>query len=129
MAIVQSFSVLIEHIFGAPQFPLYAAVVVLLLTFWLRPEQDDLPELNPRMPPELTDRRRILDFIRNSKTILQNGRVRFKDKPYKVMSEWGRMVVLPPECVDELRSDPRMYFTTPVTDVSFKSYAANGMNF
>ncbi|CAI6087324.1 unnamed protein product [Clonostachys chloroleuca] len=123
MAIFQAFTTMFVHIVNPQNFPTFAFTAVALLSaLWLLGRQDSLPELNPRKPFEFTNRRRILEFIRNSKTILGEGRQRFKDKPYKLMSEWGSMVVLPPECADELRSDPRMDFSTPVEDVDSHAY-------
>ncbi|CAI6019586.1 unnamed protein product [Clonostachys chloroleuca] len=81
-------------------------------------QRDDLPELNPRKPYELTNHRRVHEFVQNSKQLLAKGRELYKQKPYKLMSEWGSVVVLPPEQIDELKSDPRMDFETPTTDDS-----------
>ncbi|KAJ3547320.1 hypothetical protein NM208_g1575 [Fusarium decemcellulare] len=119
MAIFQAFTVVFVHILNHENFPAFALTAVALLSaYWLLGRQDDLPEVNPRKPFEFTNRRRILEFIQNSKTILGEGRRRFKNQPYKLMSEWGSLVVLPPACADELRSDPRMDFSTPVEDDS-----------
>nr|QKX96248.1 CYP68J5 [Aspergillus ochraceus] len=96
-----------------------STIVVLAAAYWLATLQpSDLPELNPAKPFEFTNRRRVHEFVENSKSLLARGRELHGHEPYRLMSEWGSLIVLPPECADELRNDPRMDFETPTTDDS-----------
>ncbi|RYP33118.1 hypothetical protein DL767_004903 [Monosporascus sp. MG133] len=74
------------------------------------------PILNPKKLTELTMRGRLLDFGHRSKELFLQGRRMFQKKPYRVNCEWGDVVVLHPDYIDEIRNDPRMNFAIPTSD-------------
>ncbi|KAF5675769.1 putative cytochrome P450 monooxygenase (lovA) [Fusarium heterosporum] len=76
------------------------------------------PVLNPRKPLELTNNRAIREFISNSKNILSDARSLYKKKPYRAYTDWGEMIVIPPEFIDPLRSHKQLDFMTPTEDNS-----------
>ncbi|GKT65772.1 cytochrome P450 [Colletotrichum tofieldiae] len=90
--------------------------VVLVYTFG--DHGSKLPELNPLKPFEFTNRRRMDEFVQHSKELMLKGKATFGGSPYKMHSEWGQVVVLPPEFIHELRSEPRLNFIEPATDDS-----------
>lgn len=93
-------------------------VVTLLLSRILAKPVINLPELNPKKPFEFTNRRRLAEFFQHSKEILIQGRERFRNKLYKAYCDWGEVIVVSPEHIEELRSDSRLSFMVPANDVS-----------
>ncbi|CCF33809.1 trichothecene C-8 hydroxylase [Colletotrichum higginsianum] len=75
-------------------------VVTLLLSRILAKPVINLPELNPKKPKE----------------ILIQGRERFHNKLYKAYCDWGEVIVVSPEHIEELRSDMRLSFMVPAND-------------
>lgn len=72
--------------------------------------------LNPKRLTELTMRGRLVDFGRRSKEIFLEGRAKFLKSPYRVFCEWGDVVVLHQDYIDEIRNNPHMNFATPTSD-------------
>ncbi|OHW96070.1 cytochrome p450 [Colletotrichum incanum] len=98
----------------------YLATVFLfvVLVYAFGNHDSKLPELNPLQPFEFTNRRRMSEFVQNSKELMLKGKDTFGGSPYKMHSEWGELVVLSPEFIHELRSEPRLNFIEPATDDS-----------
>ncbi|KAL9568555.1 hypothetical protein ACKAV7_007357 [Fusarium commune] len=74
---------------------------------------EDLPFLAGGVPYYICG-----DFIVDSKNILTNGRALYKDQPYRAYTDWGKVVVIPPENLDALKSHKQLDFTTPAEDDS-----------
>ncbi|KAJ0275932.1 hypothetical protein COL940_008545 [Colletotrichum noveboracense] len=90
---------------------------LLLLAFYTVTGHDQsLPEVNPRRALEVTNRRRMNDFIHNGKQLMIQAKATFGKNPYRILSEWGSLVVLPADYLPELRNDPRLDFMTPSND-------------
>lgn len=100
----------------------YVATIVLfvILAYALGDHGAKLPEINPLKPFEFSNSRRILEFFQTSKELMLKGRAKFGDSPYKLMTEWGSVLVLPPDFIHELRSDPNLAFEEPAKDVRQK---------
>ncbi|KAG6040946.1 hypothetical protein E4U41_006537 [Claviceps citrina] len=49
-------------------------------------------------------------FIKFSKEILLDARRRFPQQPFRLRTDWGDVLVLPPEFANEIRNDPRLSF-------------------
>lgn len=99
---------------------LFTVLTFVLFAYVLKPQKTlDLPELNPKKPFELTNKRRVIEFVFGSKDLLIQGRAKYRNEPYKAFSEFGEVVVVPPEFVDELRSDPRLESLETANSVSF----------
>ncbi|KAK1546156.1 cytochrome P450 [Colletotrichum paranaense] len=98
----------------------YVAAVVLFvsLAYALGDHGAKLPEINPLKPFELSNTRRILEFYQTSKELMLKGRAKFGDNPWKLMTEWGNCLVLPPDFIHELRSNPNLAFVEPAKDDS-----------
>ncbi|KAF4992095.1 hypothetical protein FDECE_13817 [Fusarium decemcellulare] len=79
------------------------------------------PELNPKRRFELTNRRRLKEFIQNSRALLAKGRTTYSGRPYKLCCDWGEVIVIPPEILEELKNDPRLDRNAPTQD-DFHSY-------
>ncbi|KAK1675800.1 cytochrome P450 [Colletotrichum godetiae] len=98
----------------------YVATVVLfiVLAYALGDHGAKLPEINPLKPFEFSNSRRILEFYQTSKELMLKGRAKFGENPFRLMTEWGNVLVLPPTFIQELRSDPNLSFDEPAKDDS-----------
>ncbi|KAL2879107.1 hypothetical protein SGCOL_005527 [Colletotrichum sp. CLE4] len=98
----------------------YVATVVLfiVLAYALGDHGAKLPEINPLKPFEFSNSRRILEFYQTSKELMLKGRAKFGENPFRLMTEWGNVLVLPPTFIQELRSDPNLAFVEPARDDS-----------
>lgn len=83
------------------------------------------PVLNPKKSLELTSNRVTRDFIVDSKNILTNGRALYKNQPYRAYTDWGKVIVIPPEFVDALKSHKQLDFSIPAQDVRFTSQSGS----
>ncbi|KAH6952057.1 cytochrome P450 [Fusarium avenaceum] len=93
------------HVFAL----LLPAIVTTFICIRLRGlYTNDLPVLNPKNWWEFTNRRRRAEFIKEGKRLFTLGRQKYPDSPYKLYTDWGEVVVLPPECAEELKNDTRL---------------------
>jgi cytochrome P450 len=76
------------------------------------------PFLNPKKSLELTTNRVVSEFIANSKNVLAKGRALYKDQPYRANTDWGELVVIPPEFLNDLKSHKDLNFQVPAEDDS-----------
>lgn len=110
----------------ASHFLAYAIILVTVLAVLaIRNKGPKLPELNPRTALELSNTRRTRQFMRNSIDLLTKGRSLFPDSPYKLFCDWGELTVLPPESVDDIRSDRRFDFAISASDVCLAYFDLN----
>ncbi|KAG6125820.1 hypothetical protein E4U12_006980 [Claviceps purpurea] len=49
-------------------------------------------------------------FVNSSRDILSDARRRFPQQPFRLRTDWGNVLVLPPTFADELRNDSRLSF-------------------
>ncbi|KAF4452604.1 putative cytochrome P450 monooxygenase (lovA) [Fusarium austroafricanum] len=109
----------LDLILGNPQYAVFCGIslfTLFIIRYSLLGHVASLPVLNPKKPLELTSNRAIREFISNSKNILTNARSLYKKKPYRAYTDWGEVVVIPPEFVDPLRSHKQLNFATPAED-------------
>lgn len=78
----------------------------------------DAPIINPKKRTELSTLNSVNRFMAASREVMTKGRSMYPDKPYRVYTDWGEALVLPPEFVNELRSHPDLDFTNVAQDVS-----------
>ncbi|GKU15888.1 unnamed protein product [Fusarium langsethiae] len=91
---------------------------LFLMRYSLFDSNKKYPLLNPKRSLELTTNRVVSEFIANSKNILAKGRALYKDQPYRANTDWGEVVVIPPEFLNELKSHKDLDFLTPAQDDS-----------
>lgn len=98
----------------------YVVTVTLfiLLAYSRRESYPELPRLNPKKPTELTWRSRLVDWMGRSGELLQQGDGQFPDRPYKLYTEVGDVLIIPPKYVDELKSNRALEFAEAASDVS-----------
>lgn len=100
---------------------LVTATLFILLVYSQRDSYPDLPRLNPKKPTELTWRGRLLDWMGRSAELLDEGRRQFPDRPYKIFTEAGDTIMIPPKYVHELKSNRALEFGQPASEVSSSS--------
>ncbi|TEA17775.1 Cytochrome P450 monooxygenase eqxH [Colletotrichum sidae] len=99
--------------------PYIATVFIfVLLVYALGDHGAKLPEINPLRPFEFSNRRRVGEFLQRSQELLLRAKSTFGKNPYKLQSEWGNAIVIAPEFIHELRSDPRLDFVRVASDDS-----------
>lgn len=94
-------------------------MVLAIFAFGSRDKYPDLPWLNPKEPTELTAAKRRAEFFAKPREILQEGSQKFKDKPYKLHTNNGPVLIIPPKYVTELKSDRRLDFQLQSNEVSY----------
>ncbi|KAK1624614.1 cytochrome P450 [Colletotrichum phormii] len=91
----------------------YIATAVLVIIFSLLlkvSKHDDLPLFQPTpkwfRPTFLAQ----MDFFKTGKDLIAKGRATLPDKPYKVLSESGEILVLPPRFANVIRNEEGLDF-------------------
>ncbi|KAG5757035.1 hypothetical protein H9Q72_014432 [Fusarium xylarioides] len=102
----------------APSYLLSYALVLLavVIVYSSRGKSSQLAEINPRDTFEFSNIPRLRRFISNSVEVLTAGATQYLSKPYRLFCEWGELTILPPESVNDIRSDRRFDFTTAASD-------------
>ncbi|ETS84952.1 hypothetical protein PFICI_02977 [Pestalotiopsis fici W106-1] len=96
-----------------------AYVIATLLPFvalWLAKAKSEVPILNPKRRFEATSSRVRQEFIADSIEIMKAGRALYPHEPYRAYTDFGNVLVLPPELLPELKSHPNLDFLTPAQD-------------
>ncbi|CVL02157.1 gibberellin cluster-C20-oxidase [Fusarium mangiferae] len=108
---------MITNYAGSQLLPFYIAIFVFTLVPWairfswleLR-KGSVVPLANP--PDSLfgTGKTRR-SFVRLSREILAKARSLFPNEPFRLITDWGEVLILPPDFADEIRNDPRLSFS------------------
>ncbi|TLD30544.1 hypothetical protein PspLS_01843 [Pyricularia sp. CBS 133598] len=92
------------------------ALLLALFVYSKRDPYSDLSTVNPRKSLELTESKRRADFYVRSREILAEGTRKFRDKPFKAITEQCQLLVLPPKYVAEIKGNPALDFIKFVKD-------------
>ncbi|KAF4893027.1 Cytochrome P450 monooygenase 1 [Colletotrichum viniferum] len=79
------------------------------------------PLINPPKSFDLSGAAVKKDFVQRSNELIQEGLIAFGGEPYSVMSDTGRVIMLAPKHVDEVRNDPKLSFLKN-TEHDFHAY-------
>ncbi|KAI8302054.1 Cytochrome P450 monooygenase 1 [Colletotrichum sp. SAR11_59] len=79
------------------------------------------PLINPPQTFDLSGAAVKKDFVQRSNELIQEGSKAFGGEPYSVMSDTGRVIMLAPKHVDEIRNDPKLSFLKN-TEHDFHAY-------
>ncbi|KAF4880297.1 Cytochrome P450 monooygenase 1 [Colletotrichum siamense] len=79
------------------------------------------PLINPPKSFDLSGAAVKKDFVQRSNELIQEGLKAFGGEPYSVMSDTGRVIMLAPKHVDEIRNDPKLSFLKN-TEHDFHAY-------
>lgn len=101
-------------------FGTFAWLAYLLAKYSWFNDKKKRPILNPLRLFEFTNTRRTQEFIGNSIETLTQGRSLYRGQTYRLYTNWGEVLVIPPEFVDDLKSNPLLDFQIPSQDVRFK---------
>jgi hypothetical protein len=55
--------------------------------------------------------------VKLSREILAKARDLFPDEPFRLITDWGEVLILPPDFADEIRNDPRLSFSKAAMQV------------
>ncbi|ETS76915.1 hypothetical protein PFICI_10789 [Pestalotiopsis fici W106-1] len=70
-----------------------------------------LPLVNPKRSYELTSSRAVREFTTSARDIIYSAVNQFGSKPFRVISDFGEVIILRPQQGDEIRNDKRLSFT------------------
>ncbi|KAJ3548702.1 hypothetical protein NM208_g877 [Fusarium decemcellulare] len=88
---------------------LAVAPAITSLTVSRKAKAQTVPLANPS-GSLLGSNRTRRNFVKLSREILAKARSLFPDQPFRLMTDWGEVLILPPEFADEIRNDPRLSF-------------------
>jgi hypothetical protein len=114
----------LDTILENPQYAILCGITVLTLVivqFSLFDRGGKYPLLNPKGSFELTTNRVVREFINDSVNILEKGKSLFKGQLYRANTDWGQVVVIPPQFLDALKSHKDLNFIIPAQDVRISS--------
>lgn len=90
----------------------------LAYRFWNQHRFKLPPLINPGKLSDLTGAAVKKDFVQRSNELIQEGSKRFGEQPYSMMSDTGRVIMLAPKHVDEIRNQPNLSFLKNTEHVS-----------
>jgi hypothetical protein len=95
--------------------------ITLVTLFFLRYSLLDhgakYPILNPKKTFEFSNGRVVHEFIQNSRDLFAKARALYKNQPYKAYTDWGEIIVIPPQYIEDLKSHPKLDFHRVSQDV------------
>ncbi|KAI6355346.1 hypothetical protein MCOR25_008232 [Pyricularia grisea] len=108
---------------GAFKYASYLVTTVLFFAviYSQRDRYPDLPRLNPKGRWEFGWGKRVTHYMNHSVELLAEGTRRFGDKPYKLFTDLGDAVIIPPKYADELKGHRGLSFLEMAED-SFHGY-------
>ncbi|KAH7389951.1 cytochrome P450 [Pyrenochaeta sp. MPI-SDFR-AT-0127] len=59
-------------------------------------------------------------FIHSSKELIEQGQKKYPNRPFRILTDWGEVLMLTPDYAHNIRNDPHLSFTKAV---SFDSHA------
>ncbi|EFQ36440.1 cytochrome P450 [Colletotrichum graminicola] len=108
---------------GASLHALYliTAALSLLFMYSQRESYPKLPRLNPKKFTELTWSARLFDYAIRSRELFAEGTRKFPDRPYKLFTDLGDVIVVPNKYAEELKSSRDLDFNGSARD-AFHDY-------
>lgn len=110
-------------------------VAVYALSYGKGPKTGNLPFLNPPIPFDFGNRRRIKEYTENSRQLMQQGRKLYPNQPYAMYTELGdETIVLPTHMVNEVKRHPALGFSEGAEEVTttypaFSEFARYDINY
>ncbi|KAF6810887.1 cytochrome p450 monooxygenase [Colletotrichum plurivorum] len=88
--------------------------IILLAVFAIVPQMRKpsrkLPYVNPREALDLFDQKRKQGFLFNARRLMEAGRRQFPGQTYRMMTDVGDTIVIPPQFVNDIRNEPGLSF-------------------
>ncbi|UZP40375.1 hypothetical protein NXS19_008191 [Fusarium pseudograminearum] len=114
-------STYIDIVLENPQYAVFTTIsliAILITNYSFFAKDDKYPVLNPKKPFEWSNTRVVKQFTENSKSLLAHARSVYGEKPYRVYTDVGKVLVIPPSWVHALRGKKELNFRIPVQDDS-----------
>lgn len=114
-------STYIDIVLENPQYAVFTTIsliAILIANYSFFAKDDKYPLLNPKKPFEWSDTRVVKEFTENSKSLLAHARSLYGEKPYRLHTDLGKVLVIPPSWVHALRGKKELDFRIPVQEVS-----------
>lgn len=112
---------------GSSMKPLQYAVTAflfILVVYPLLDSKNDPPRLNPKKAFEFTTRRLLEEYSPRGKDVLYRAREKFGQKPYRLYSDFGDVIVFPAESMHEIRNNPALSFVESAAYVRMTCFTA-----
>ncbi|KAI1814901.1 cytochrome P450 monooxygenase [Poronia punctata] len=94
-----------------PVVTLFVTAVVIYVAHAWSTSNSSLKKLPHANPYNILNRAKVKwDFLFSANTLMRSAAERFPNQPYRMLSEYGDVVVLPTEWADEIRNDPHLSF-------------------
>ncbi|XEV04478.1 hypothetical protein FSHL1_009765 [Fusarium sambucinum] len=114
-------STYIDIVLGNSQYAAFTTIsliAILIANYSFFAKDDKYPVLNPKKPFEWSNTRVVKQFSENSKSLLAHARSVYGEQPYRVYTDIGKVLVIPPSWVHALRGKKELNFRIPVQDDS-----------
>ncbi|KAI6355121.1 hypothetical protein MCOR25_008326 [Pyricularia grisea] len=98
-----------------------SALVVSFYTLFAYSNKEiypNIPRVGPKGLARLTWTTQKVDFVINARERLREGSERYPDRPYKIFTDMGDILVIPPHYMEELKLLASMDFKASASDVS-----------
>ncbi|EXF77903.1 ent-kaurene oxidase [Colletotrichum fioriniae PJ7] len=94
---------------------------IILISFFtiiphIRKPSRKLPSVNPGRIFDFFDQERKKGFLMNARRIMEDARTQFPGQPYRLMTDVGETVVIPPDLVHDIRNEPGLSFSKAFAD-------------
>lgn len=91
--------------------------ILVLSLFFMRERGTKLPYLNPKGRFEWSSARAVQEMIFDARRKLYRSASGVLGKPFRVLSDVGDVIILPPDVGQEIRNDKRFSFTQRLFEV------------
>lgn len=99
---------------GQPLAYVFVAFLFLVAFYSTGQKKASVPELNPPKSrlrlPGVVSAEQTQSFIRHSKELIQAGRAKFPDQPYRLYSYLGDSIIIPPSFINDIRNEQALNF-------------------
>ncbi|TLD22978.1 hypothetical protein PspLS_07068 [Pyricularia sp. CBS 133598] len=92
------------------------ALLLAMAAYSSRDTYPDVPWLNPKGTFEIMALKQRYKFFWQPRETLKEGAKRFRDKPYRLNTEHGPVLILPPKYVAEVKGERNLNFTAAAGD-------------
>ncbi|KAK1522341.1 ent-kaurene oxidase [Colletotrichum costaricense] len=94
--------------------------IILISVFTIIPHirkpSRKLPSVNPGRLFDFFNQERKKGFLINARRIMEDARTQFPGQPYRLMTDVGETVVIPPDLVHDIRNEPGLSFSKAFAD-------------
>lgn len=103
--------------------PLAICLIIASVVFalsQLRPSR--FPTINGKRPFEYSDQRVKQNYSKHAHELLQEGLTKYPGKPFRMIVDYGYVLIFPPEYAQELRNIEDLSHVTAIAQVGWPCY-------